>query len=308
MVMILENKYIEKISNFTHVARDFFSERLSSIATFVIGSLSLIFAHHWGYTQKILNLIKAPSQTLPEPLSMQRIREYFSGDGSFLKEMGPEAERGASVIEENEELRRLINLRAPNDPMSLVAAMLLNPGNKFSVVDERVFIGSELQAADLQGLRARGITTVVNVPGDYRGNRLAHPDDISCNFFANSGIQYIEGNVADREDQPLDIPRIVSQILAALKGNNHRVLIHCKEGKSRSATIAIAYLMKVNNWTFSQAFETFKRSRKVNNNFNPNQGFINLLNTWAQNNMPIDSPIKVMLKNLLQRLRLFGRR
>lgn len=49
------------------------------------------------------------------------------------------------------------------------------------------------------------------------------------------------------------------------------VYLHCKAGRSRSATIAIAYLMKHNNWSMEEAKEYVKSKRPE---INPNLGFI----------------------------------
>uniref|UniRef100_A0AAY5F1M4 Dual specificity phosphatase 28 n=1 Tax=Electrophorus electricus TaxID=8005 RepID=A0AAY5F1M4_ELEEL len=52
-----------------------------------------------------------------------------------------------------------------------------------------------------------------------------------------------------------------------------RTVVYCKNGRSRSATICVAYLMKHQGLTLTNAFEVMKRARPV---VEPNQGF------WAQ--------------------------
>lgn len=58
----------------------------------------------------------------------------------------------------------------------------------------------------------------------------------------------------------------------ALK-NNGKVLVHCLAGISRSATITIAYLMKVHQMTLEEAAITVKKARSIM----PNEGFITQL-------------------------------
>ena len=41
------------------------------------------------------------------------------------------------------------------------------------------------------------------------------------------------------------------------------VLVHCRAGKSRSATIIIAYLMKKYNMTFEKAYNLVKSKRPI---------------------------------------------
>jgi len=46
--------------------------------------------------------------------------------------------------------------------------------------------------------------------------------------------------------------------------------VHCAAGVSRSASIVIAYLMKINHWTFENAYSFVKSKRKI---IDPNFGF-----------------------------------
>jgi len=48
------------------------------------------------------------------------------------------------------------------------------------------------------------------------------------------------------------------------------VLVHCMAGISRSASIVVAYLMKLNNWDVEKSLDTVKQSRKF---IDPNAGF-----------------------------------
>ncbi|XP_060761463.1 dual specificity phosphatase 28 isoform X2 [Neoarius graeffei] len=52
-----------------------------------------------------------------------------------------------------------------------------------------------------------------------------------------------------------------------------RTVVYCKNGRSRSATICIAFLMKHQNLPLTQAYEVVKSARSV---VEPNPGF------WAQ--------------------------
>ena len=48
------------------------------------------------------------------------------------------------------------------------------------------------------------------------------------------------------------------------------VLVHCAAGVSRSASIVIAYLMRIKGWTYAEAFSYVKSKRFV---ICPNSGF-----------------------------------
>lgn len=56
-----------------------------------------------------------------------------------------------------------------------------------------------------------------------------------------------------------------------------KVLVHCKMGVSRSASVVIAYAMKSNNWDFKRALQFVKEKR---NCIKPNKGFTAQLETY----------------------------
>lgn len=58
---------------------------------------------------------------------------------------------------------------------------------------------------------------------------------------------------------------------------NYRVLVHCAAGKSRSASIVIAYLMRKKQWSFDQSLEYVKSKRPI---VEPNAGFIKQLQEY----------------------------
>ena len=68
--------------------------------------------------------------------------------------------------------------------------------------------------------------------------------------------------------------------------NNTRdnILVHCVQGKSRSASIVIYYLMKKYNYTYDRALELLQRKRNV---VNPNKGFEQQLRQFEQLNFSV---------------------
>lgn len=72
-----------------------------------------------------------------------------------------------------------------------------------------------------------------------------------------------------------------------------RLLIHCVAGKSRSATILIAYLMETHNHSFETAWSLCKEKRPL---INPNKGFISQLKDFEKEltrkaNLDLTEPI-----------------
>lgn len=67
----------------------------------------------------------------------------------------------------------------------------------------------------------------------------------------------------DHHPPPFEmLPAIVSSIDSYLSMDQNKVaVLHCKQGKGRSGTVACAYLMTVYGMTFDQATDVFTRSR-----------------------------------------------
>ncbi|EUC31399.1 hypothetical protein COCVIDRAFT_31079 [Bipolaris victoriae FI3] len=63
------------------------------------------------------------------------------------------------------------------------------------------------------------------------------------------------------------------------------VLVHCAMGKSRSATVVIAYLMQQHNISPSEALSHVRQARSI---CEPNPGFMDQLNLYAQMHTPLD--------------------
>lgn len=63
------------------------------------------------------------------------------------------------------------------------------------------------------------------------------------------------------------------------KGNNERILVHCVQGISRSASVVIAYCMKSNEWSLKKSYDFVKSKRKI---ISPNVGFIKQLQQYEK--------------------------
>lgn len=57
------------------------------------------------------------------------------------------------------------------------------------------------------------------------------------------------------------------------------VFVHCNAGISRSASVVTAYIMKINNCSYAEAFQLVKRERPA---VNPNPGFVNQLKLYEE--------------------------
>lgn len=137
---------------------------------------------------------------------------------------------------------------------------------------DRVFLGSAEATRDITRLKEKGITHILTV--EYS----PLPPNICQDF------EYKFVKAEDMCDQDLlcyfeECYRFIEQ--GRGKGG---ILVHCWVGVSRSATIAIAYLMKKCELTVDQAMEKIKQVRLIS----PNPGFITQLKMYESLNCELD--------------------
>nr|XP_016996694.2 protein phosphatase Slingshot isoform X2 [Drosophila takahashii] len=131
---------------------------------------------------------------------------------------------------------------------------------------EHVYLGSEWNASNLEELQKNGVRHILNVTREID------------NFFPGT-FEYFNVRVYDDEKTNLlkywdDTFRYISRA----KAEGSKVLVHCKMGVSRSASVVIAYAMKAYQWEFQQALEHVKKQRSC---IKPNKNFLNQLETYS---------------------------
>ncbi|ETN67858.1 slingshot dual specificity phosphatase [Anopheles darlingi] len=130
---------------------------------------------------------------------------------------------------------------------------------------EHVYLGSEWNACNLEELQRNGVRHILNVTREID------------NFFPGQFNYY---NVRVYDDEKTDLLRhwdnTFKYILRA-KMEGSKVLVHCKMGISRSASVVIAYAMKANGWGFERALRHVKSLRSC---IKPNKNFMMQLETY----------------------------
>ncbi|XP_006012743.1 dual specificity phosphatase 28 [Latimeria chalumnae] len=133
-------------------------------------------------------------------------------------------------------------------------------------ISEALLISNSRSACDLELLAAEGVTFCINVSKQQpfpalRVSTLRVPvyDDPSENLY-----KYFERCADAIED-------------TARAGGQS--LVYCKNGRSRSAAICIAYLMKHKCLSLQEAFEAVKAARPV---VEPNEGFCSQLQRFEE--------------------------
>lgn len=132
----------------------------------------------------------------------------------------------------------------------------------------RVILGDFSAAADPDEISAGRITHVVNTLGT------------SAEKARHVGIRYTTFAVDDVPSAKvapyfLPVARWIAAVLAAHP--EHRVLIHCAAGVSRSSSMTIAYLMHAQRLRVAEAFLAVQSKRTI---IMPNPGFRSQLVSW----------------------------
>ncbi|XP_071495167.1 dual specificity protein phosphatase 3-like [Diadema antillarum] len=145
------------------------------------------------------------------------------------------------------------------------------PLNPIDEVYENVYVGGKTAAADKEKLKELGITHILNCA---QGAKFFHVDT-SAEDYADVDIKFCGLMVSDfpTSDIKQHFDTAVSFIDEALAQENGKVLVHCVQGFSRSASVAVAYLMLRRGLTVQEAVKTVREKREIG----PNSGFLKQL-------------------------------
>ncbi|XP_029962522.1 dual specificity phosphatase DUPD1-like [Salarias fasciatus] len=144
------------------------------------------------------------------------------------------------------------------------------PYTHVNLVWPNIYIGDEKTALEQHGLMELGVTHVLNAAEGKYNNVLT-----GAHYYKDTGIQYL-GIEAD--DKPtFNISQYFCPaahfIHEALSHPQNKVLVHCVMGRSRSATLVLAYLMMNHSLTVVDAIEHVRQHRCIL----PNHGFLKQL-------------------------------
>ncbi|KAI4336383.1 hypothetical protein L6164_014916 [Bauhinia variegata] len=137
---------------------------------------------------------------------------------------------------------------------------------KPSTVTNSLFIGGALAARSVYTLQHLGITHILCLCANEIGQSDSQFPDL---------FEYKNFSVCDEEDTNIDtIFEEACDFIDYVEQRGQRVLVHCFEGRSRSATVVLAYLMLKKNFTLLKAWNALKR---VHRRAQPNDGFAKIL-------------------------------
>jgi len=134
------------------------------------------------------------------------------------------------------------------------------------------YLGSYPSILQYEKLKARGIKNILSImnfvqipPFDDRSQ------DFNFLFVKLEDIYYV--NISEVFD-------VAHYFIDNALKKNESVLVHCRAGVSRSATIVISYIMRTHNLSYKEALDLVVERRSV---VSPNPGFSNQLKDYEGN-------------------------
>jgi len=139
-----------------------------------------------------------------------------------------------------------------------------------SRVLQNLYLGGKEAVQDVKSLELQGICAVVCCSRDHE-----IPDEKFV-----PGLEYMRVDVEDMGREPIGLffPETTEFIHTQLL-QERPVLVHCKAGVSRSASILLAYLMEYRQYSLIDAFRLLIRLRPE---ITPNPGFMTQLVTYEK--------------------------
>ena len=186
--------------------------------------------------------IKKENNNLPKKISKQ-----INKPKNILKEKCPKCEK---EIEKNKLKEHL-------------------QSSHITEIINNIYIGSYSNAKDEKELESNNIKYILNCASE-------------CNNIFKDKIKYLKLEIKDQNDFPIQdyFEKGAQFIHDSLNNNDGNVLIHCMQGKSRSTTILMAYLIKYGNEDTNSAYKIIKAKRRL---AMPNLGFMYKLREFEKN-------------------------
>lgn len=136
-------------------------------------------------------------------------------------------------------------------------------------ITDKIYLGSSQDAQHRKReLKEAGITAILNVARDLTNTTTTHKEFEMYHI----GVMDGGGNNSSMASAAL-------LVLSALVLDGHKVLVHCHEGKSRSAGLVAAYLTKRGNFETMEEAVVYLKSKRPR--VDPNDEIIALFKEGA---------------------------
>ena len=134
------------------------------------------------------------------------------------------------------------------------------------IIPKKLYLGNIVNVNRLQWMNQNNINTIICV---------ANKDDITIKKEIMDVKRVYQFEIKDNMNQTLDFDTIIQLIEESF--SQGAVLVNCAAGMSRSPSFVIAYLMKMQQKSFNDAFIFVKRARPK---IFPNSFFMTQLQTY----------------------------
>lgn len=145
---------------------------------------------------------------------------------------------------------------------SMAIAHFRKNDKKLHEIIPHLYLGSCGAAYNREGIQAAGVTHILCIATNVMAAIKKHNDELNLKYLEVAIDDKPEASVEEKFDQCFKF------IEEGLRQGG--VLVHCFQGKSRSSSIVIGYLMKHKGMSFDESLEFVRAKRSV---VAPNIGF-----------------------------------
>jgi atypical dual specificity phosphatase len=145
-----------------------------------------------------------------------------------------------------------------------------------SQITSSIYLSGFRGASNLDELKKRNIKYIVNCTKSV--SNYFEKKDCGCGLLNQTtsssnddDIQYLRVPIDDMFYENIsNYFDTTYEFIEKSVRENKGILVHCHAGISRSSTILIAYFMRLNKWTYKEAYDFVKSKRSI---IDPNIGF-----------------------------------
>jgi hypothetical protein len=179
------------------------------------------------------------------------------------------------------------------DAVSLVSVRKVVESNSKipNEISRGLFLGGFQAAMNVKFLKDENVKLVVNTAGTALERHFpSFGKLIESPVFSELGIDLVRCEWVDSVEQEIHLEEIQFLIVKIYETlhRGHAVLVHCAQGRSRSSTLILAYLMSTTPMAYNEALEHVQSKRSM---AQPNEGFEKQLKSWELRNKHLSQKV-----------------